>query len=83
MDKGEDPASTEVDLEKQLLQDALDMERALSSKLMRIILSERVTVSHLYGLLSDKNPKYRSGMLPKTNEDMEKIICPGCKANKE
>ena len=59
----------------EYLQDMLDAEKSLSTKLMRIIIKERSTVQRLYGLLTEQKTKA-------TAPDMLKV-CPDCRAHLE
>ena len=58
--------------EIEVLQDLLELERTLSTRLMRLVINERATIHRLRGLLSEQKTTTR-----KPTE--EKEICPDCK----
>ena len=73
----------EVAEEPQRLLNLLDQERALSSRLMRIILKERYTVLRLYDALSKKLEGNPSRLPPEATETNENNVCPSCRCDLE
>ena len=73
------PCAEEEGEENLVLQEALEQERALSSKLMRIIIQERKMVAHLQEMLSRKRQGIPLCLPPEATEDTGERVCPDCR----
>ena len=58
--------------EIEVLQDLLELERTLSTRLMRLVINERTTIHRLHGLLSEQKATTKEAA-------GDREICPDCK----
>ena len=73
-------------MERALLQEQLESERSLSTRLMRIIIRERSTVSRIYDLLAEQRPTPPRHPTLGETEDKEPgqwEVCGQCRARME
>ena len=73
-------------LEREKLQEQLDMERALSTRLMKVIIKERATIARIYGLLDDQRaaqncPADENSGVNEDNQYRPWDLCTSCQAN--
>ena len=73
-------------LEREKLQEQLDMERALSTRLMKVIIKERATIARIYGLLDDQRaaqncPADGNSGVNEDNQYRPWDLCTSCQAN--